>query len=274
MENIPAEILNKNIFELSEEELQKYIPDFENFENDYEDMWDYVLEVKDKHGEDDTTFTVKKFLGYYLPEAGFIPEPPPPPEREEVKPKSADDFKYLNYVKNVKRVKDDSELLRLRVENDKLKKENRELKNRLKEELKKEVDYRIDYKHYLQSFYNEGAEFMEKLEPKEENKIDVRNYKQWKALNSDDNQKTLSYDKWDVFMRNPYENVLELRDLTSTGRKTIFPLLKEWIEEYLGQTSAENKYMFCFRVNYKWHSKPLTPELFRELKEKFTYENF
>ena len=137
MENIPAEILNKNIFELSEEELQKYIPDFENFENDYEDMWDYVLEVKDKHGEDDTTFTVKKFLGYYLPEAGFIPEPPPPPEMKEVKPKDKDekstpchsasrrdDFKYLNYVKNVKRVKDDntSELLRLRVENDKLKK--------------------------------------------------------------------------------------------------------------------------------------------------------
>lgn len=241
----------ENIYDLDEEELWNSIPLFEGEKRDYGFMWEIISEVlKKRNREYDEYVSLDDLLQYIKIDEGTIPEPPPPQKKEERKPK--DDFKYLNFVKYVKRHEDDSVVNRLRIENDRLRRENRELKNKLKQQLRDEAQNRKDYKASNSPF----------------------SYKEWKEFNTSENQTNIVLDRWDEFMRSPYENIIEFGDLSREGKKQMFPLLKEWLIDYVGNSSASNRYKFNFRICGVWHSRTLTPEVFRELKEKFTENSF
>ena len=274
MENL----FDKLLIDLTDEEMWEYVPDMKDLRSEgmtVDDAWDFIDSTCEEMGIKLHETTLRDYSMKY--NSNYAYRLPPPPKLE-VKKKDKDDFNYLKTKMWKLRPKDDTVVLKLRVENDKLRKENERLKKMLKEQLANEVENRINYKRFMETYDSlggEGNEFVEdhELSPLEIHMQSVRNYNQWKESNSKESQKELVKERWMEFLNDPLKNSFEFTGLTNEGRKAAFPLLKKWLNNVIGKMNAHKRFDLRFRVNGQWHTAKLTPEKWRELNEKFSEES-
>ena len=62
--------------------------------------------------------------------------------------------------------------------------------------------------------------------------------------------------------------------LTEDGRRLLFPFLRDFLLNEIGQLIITDDYRIRYRVNNEWRTKALTPEVFNGLMESFTEEDF
>ena len=281
-------LFDKKLCDLTDEEVWEYVPEMNYLKDEgmsIDEAWEYIDDACRDLGLDFWNVTLREYtIKYNNSFSGTTP-----PKKSDIKPKrkglrpqdqrSKDDFNYLKPVKwkTALMAKDDSELLRLRIANDKLKKKNDELKKKLKDLLKNEVDDRVNYRHYMNAIDGlggEGDEFVEEDKtPYQKHMDEINNYRQWKEANNNDSQNELVKERWATFMRNPFKSEFEFKGLTNEGRRMAFPLLKKWLTNVVGKVSARRRFDLKFRVDGKWRTAKLTPEKWRELNEKFTEES-
>ncbi len=88
------------------------------------------------------------------------------------------------------------------------------------------------------------------------------------------NQQQIVNDIMERLERTPHNWRINFEQLTNSGRKLLFPLLKAFFEEHIDTLPIINKYKISYKVNGDWHSKQLKPETYNELMKNFTEEHF
>ena len=271
VEFVRTPIGKRRIINLSVDEIRKYLPDMEWVVN-YDEAIDTLYGSCEELGLDIDSVDVDSYVHVY--NERWMPFVVP-----EVKPRAKDSNDIIDDI-----VKMRNERVKTKV---KMNKVIDELKERFKErdhvkkvkrdalnELVREVENRLQYKHFTDANY--GSEFIDDvidLSPSEQNKRYVQDYKEWKRNNSEDVQKSIVDEQYESLMNDPLNGVFSFEGLTNDGRRHAFPLLKEWLTDVVGGQVLEKKYKFCFKVNDKWYSKPLTPELYDEMMSKFSEES-
>ena len=234
-------VMLRKMDDISNRELKKYIPEIA-CEESYEENIEHLTNT---YGDNIWGMTLGEFVA-------FANKIPPPPEPVEVKP-----F----------RTKEESErlLAKLALENARLKAENNELRKKALREIVEEANNRIAFNRVtdIEQSYNYTGTDLDK----------PATYKEWKALNTDSHQRELVEDRYEKFIADPYKNAFSFVGLNNEGKKIAFPWLREWLTSTVGQAAMTKRYKFAFSVNGKWHRKPLTPELYASMKEKFTEES-
>ena len=99
-------------------------------------------------------------------------------------------------------------------------------------------------------------------------------YREYFTQQDEKEQERLVNAKLDKILDSPEEWEIYFDDLNDYGRQLIFPELKKFLEEKVMPLVVADDYKLQFSVNGEWHSKPLTPEVFRDLLSKFTVKNF
>ena len=264
VEFVRTPIGKRRIINLSLDEIRKYLPDMD-WTDDQDEAFDVLSESCDQLKLDFASVDVDTYVRVYNQKWNPFVVP-------EMKPRAKDSNDIIDDI-----VKMRNERFK---ETDHVKKVKRDALN----ELVREVENRLQYKHFTDANY--GSEFIrasaqalravddkKDLSPSEQNKRYVQEYKEWKRNNSEEVQKSIVDERYESLMNDPLNGVFSFEQLTNDGRRHAFPLLKEWLTDVVGGQVLEKKYKFCFKVNDKWYSKPLTPELYDEMMSKFTEES-
>ena len=211
------------------------------------------------------------------------PSAPPEPQRY------IDSDEYLFRTKfNKKRfeqMKEDNEIIKLRLQNERLAKEIEELKNTNKELIKKGIenneitkkievrnknkdllkDLPIHAKHLLEFHRQTKANSL--LSPKESNRQTIESYKEWLELNKQENQQNLVNEIISELEISPLDWYINFEQLTNEGRKLLFPKLKQFLDKLGERINVIEQYKISFNVDGEWHSKTLSPEIWRKLND-------
>ena len=98
-------------------------------------------------------------------------------------------------------------------------------------------------------------------------------YKQYFANQTERGQELVVKRIMDKLERTPSDWQIDFDLLTDEGRQLIFPALSNFFKNVVSNLNIE-EYKLQFNVGGEWHSKPLTPELWKDLVDKFELENF
>ena len=187
-------------------------------------------------------------------------------------------------------MKEDNEIIKLRLQNERLAKEIEELKNTNKEFIKKGIenneitkkievrnknkdllkDLAIHAKHLLEFHRQTKANSL--LSPKESNRqtiesYTIESYKEWLELNKQENQQNLVNEIISELEISPLDWYINFEQLTNEGRKLLFPKLKQFLDKLGERINVIEQYKISFNVDGEWHSKTLTPEIWRKLND-------
>ena len=217
------------------------------------------------------------------------PSAPPEPRQPQ---RYIDSDEYLFRTKfNKKRfeqMKEDNEIIKLRLQNERLAKEIEELKNTNKELIKKGIenneitkkievrnknkdllkDLPIHAKHLLEFHRQTKANSL--LSPKESNRQTIESYKEWLELNKQENQQNLVNEIISELEISPLDWYINFEQLTNEGRKLLFPKLKQFLDKLGERINVIEQYKISFNVDGEWHSKTLSPEIWRKLNDNLS----
>lgn len=139
--------------------------------------------------------------------------------------------------------------------------------------------FQLDIHRYLRDQTNyEGDDSYESMSHKvnkiknfKKNPYNIKDIKEW-----EDNINKPS-GKVDAIMEQlntkPEKWSINFDELTNADKKLMFPMLKQFFEEKIDKLEL-NKYKISYRVGKEWHTKFLSPEVFRKIMKNFTEENF
>ena len=74
--------------------------------------------------------------------------------------------------------------------------------------------------------------------------------------------------------RNPTNWYINFEQFNNEGKKELFPKLKKFFDEKIGELTIIEMYKIQYKVNNDWRSKPLKPDVWNKLMENFTLKNF
>ena len=99
-------------------------------------------------------------------------------------------------------------------------------------------------------------------------------YDEYKRIKYGDLQSDLIDEIKHSIYTNPTNWSIEFSDMSAKTREAVFDMLNSYLTYTLGEMATTNRFEFNFKVNGQWKSKPLTPELYRKLRENFTHKTF
>lgn len=99
-------------------------------------------------------------------------------------------------------------------------------------------------------------------------------YDEYKRIKYGDLQTDLINEITNSLYTNPTNWNIDFSNMSVKTREAIFDMLNNYLSTTLGEMATTYKFEFAFKVNGSWRSKPLTPELYRKLRENFTQKTF
>ena len=100
------------------------------------------------------------------------------------------------------------------------------------------------------------------------------NYKKFNKSSSEIDQERIVNNIKEDLEKTPTEWYINFDVLNDYGKKLLFPILEDALDNKIAKLAMKNQYKFRFSVDGEWHTKPLTPELFSKLRENFKLQNF
>ena len=149
-------------------------------------------------------------------------------------------------------------------EQQRIKKQNIELLKQLPKHAKtlKEFHHR----------HRQNFDLVGEITPAEENRNFIHSYREW--LDYNEQHYTVVEDIMQRLKHSPTNWLIDFDLLTEDGRRQFFPLLRDFLLNEIGQLIITDDYRIRYRVNNEWRTTALTPEVFDDLMESFTQEDF
>lgn len=133
--------------------------------------------------------------------------------------------------------------------------------------------------------YDETEEYKQKIQAINEKKSLERqsrselvheqydDYEEWRAFEDEDQSDRID-DLITKMERTPTKWDINFDEFNAKSKLTILSRLKEFFNDYIANMAESKDYEFSFKVFGRWFSKPLTPELYRQLLDNFSKVTF
>ena len=246
--------------------LEKYPGKLEDWTDDLrEDLIEIIADDILKEGYDGAD----DYEAMYWFMKGKQLRPPQKPKRYI----DTDEYMFKDFKKKrEEQLKEDSYIMRLKIENERLNKKYNQIKEQNKNLLKQLPKHANNLKEFHSSLFHDEADDF--FEPKELNKNLIHSYKEWLENNDESHQLELVNEIMNRLESNPTKWEIDFEALTNIGKKAIFPKLKKFFEKYIDKLVITKVYKIYYKVNGEWKAKELTPEVYRNLMKNFNEESF
>ena len=185
----------------------------------------------------------------------------------------SDEYLFKDFdKKREEQLKEDSLLMRLKIENERLNNKYNQVKEQNKELLKQLPKHAHNLREFHSTRFHDEAD--DYFEPKDLNKNLIHSYQEWLANNDESHQIELVNEIMNRLESNPTKWEIDFESLTNKGKKALFPKLKKFFEKFIDTLVIIKVYKIYYKVNGEWKAKELTPEVYRNLMKNFNEENF
>ena len=163
----------------------------------------------------------------------------------------SDDYLFKDFdKKREEQLKEDSLLMRLKIENERLNNKYNQVKEQNKELLKQLPKHAHNLREFHSTRFHDEAD--DYFEPKDLNKNLIHSYQEWLENNDESHQIELVNEIMNRLESNPTKWEIDFESLTNKGKKALFPKLKKFFEKFIDTLVIIKVYKIYYKVNGEW----------------------